>query len=654
MFQKYVKLGLVLLVTGSAVLGWVLSEKSKDRKKAAYYRSKYGSEPDEYLKQYNEWLELPPEQRANLPWWLDKYGKTKTEAQLQQEQQDRLNADLEKLATGKKDADPFADILYGENWKKKLNEYKKRRQLREYIFTGSILSALTGGAICTYCLVLLIYRTLTKASSHLRKTVAAVSGSQRPNKGKQPAQADAIAKAKIKPEAKAKGMFWAEPEARIKVTAEEKAKAEARAKLEARAKAEAMAKAEARAKAETRAKAEAERKAKAEAEKLAIAKEKARQKAEAEERARAEAEAREKAKAERKAKAQAEKLAKAEEKARKKAEAEEKARANAEAKEKAKAERKAKAQAEKLAGAEVKAGKKAEAEEKAGVECDIAEKAAGQKEKQQEEQGRPEKNSQVGENSERQNLGANYTKQDKQPVPQTPFSAKSGTGDKNSAKNPKETAVLPLDEKSIELVEALEAAAENLNVSRKPEDSIKAQTENLEKQMAEFKQMARGVQQTTLEHSKPINNTLSELTQQVSAIREYAASQQDRLTKLQDGYDWNITRTFCLRVIRCIDNLERRISQMTEKNIDAADLEEVRDEMLFALESSGVEQFEPEINSDYHGQEKYAEAIKEKESCDGTNNRTGKIAKIIRPGYQYFIDEENVKVVRPAQVKLFG
>jgi molecular chaperone GrpE (heat shock protein) len=75
--------------------------------------------------------------------------------------------------------------------------------------------------------------------------------------------------------------------------------------------------------------------------------------------------------------------------------------------------------------------------------------------------------------------------------------------------------------------------------------------------------------------------------------------------------------------------------------------------MLFALESSGVEQFEPEINSDYHGQEKYAEAVKDKECCDD-KKRTGKIAKIIRPGYQYFIDEENVKVVRPAQVKLFG
>ncbi len=546
MFKKYVKLGLVLLVTGSAVLGWVLTEKSKERQRVAYYKSKYGSNPDEYLKQYNEWLQLPPEQRANLPWWLDKYGKTKTEAQLQQEQQERLKADLEKLAADKIDTYPYADILYGENWQKKLNEYKKQRQFREYIFTGSILCAFTGGAIVTCCLLLWIYRILTKASSHLRKSAAVAFRGQRPNKDNKPVQADA--KAKIKPEAKAKGKVKAEAEAKAKV--------------------------------------EAERKAKATAEKLAQAK----------------LEARTKAKAERKAQDEAEKAARAEEKARAKGEAEEKVRAKAEG--------------------------KAKAKEKVGVESGAVQDGAtsAQQKKLQGQPGQLKKHSQVLRNSGWQTLEANSAGQ---------------------------TAVLIPDEKSVELVEALEEAAENMNVSPKLEDSLKEKTENLEKQMAEFRQMAQGVQQTAIENSKPINNTLSELTEQMSAIREYATSQQTRLTKLQDGYDWNIMRTFCLRVIRCIDNLERRISQLTEKDLEAVGLEEVRDEMLFALESSGVEQFEPEINSDYHGQEKYAEAVKDKECCDD-KNRTGKIAKIIRPGYQYFIDEENVKVVRPAQVKLFG
>ncbi|GAJ19748.1 unnamed protein product, partial [marine sediment metagenome] len=92
---------------------------------------------------------------------------------------------------------------------------------------------------------------------------------------------------------------------------------------------------------------------------------------------------------------------------------------------------------------------------------------------------------------------------------------------------------------------------------------------------------------------------------------------------------------------------------LSEQDVKTPNLEEIKEELVFALESSGVEQFEPEINSDYHGQEKTAEAVKEKEHCDDPN-LTGKIAEVIRPGYQYFIDEENVKVVRTAQVKLFA
>ena len=129
--------------------------------------------------------------------------------------------------------------------------------------------------------------------------------------------------------------------------------------------------------------------------------------------------------------------------------------------------------------------------------------------------------------------------------------------------------------------------------------------------------------------------------------------QQERVEKLQDGYDWNIIKTFCLRIIRCIDNLENRIVKFKNKGIKIEHLEDIRDELVFALESSGIEQYAPEIDSDYHGQEKYAEAVKEKEHCDNSKQR-GKIAQVIRPGYQYFINEDNIKIVRTAQVKLFG
>jgi len=203
-----------------------------------------------------------------------------------------------------------------------------------------------------------------------------------------------------------------------------------------------------------------------------------------------------------------------------------------------------------------------------------------------------------------------------------------------SGDNAEEIAVLLSDEKTVDSIARLE-------------DSLKAQTKKLEERTAQ------SVQQAILKHSKPLDSTLKDLAQQVSAIREYASCQQERVEKLQDGYDWNIIKTFCLRIIRCIDNLENRISRLSSKGAKTEHLEDIRDELVFALESSGIEQFEPEVNSNYRGQEKYAEAVKGKQSCNKPKQK-GKIAKIIRPGYQYFINEENIKIVRTAQVKLFG
>jgi len=152
--------------------------------------------------------------------------------------------------------------------------------------------------------------------------------------------------------------------------------------------------------------------------------------------------------------------------------------------------------------------------------------------------------------------------------------------------------------------------------------------------------------------TEPVLNSLSELTEEVSAIRQFAAKQQDQMKKLQDGYDWMLIRRFCLRIIRCIDNIADRIRLASQQEKETQSLEEIRDELSFALESSGVEQFEPDIGADYKGLERYAEAIHDKEP-NSQPDRSGTIARVLRPGYQYLISDEEVKIVRCAQVKLF-
>lgn len=529
MFKKFAIPGLVILIAGSAVLGWTLLEKNKERQKAAYYKSKYGSEADVYIRQYTKWLQLPPEQRVYLPWGLDKNGKPKTDSQIQLEQQERLKADLEKLASGKTDTHPFADVLYGANWQEELRKYKKQKAQRETVFTASILCIFTGGSILTCGLLYWLGQKLARNSSPLRKLVAPFSKKQKENEGKQPAQA----KNKTGPIPGPETQKWLGNFGRTKTQLKENAATEAKA--------------------------------------------------------------------------------------------------------------------------EAKNQEKTKTQEKAALEKNTAKetKSPAQKQKSQDKSEKEKKQSQGLGNSGLKKIKDNADTKDEKILSQKTHSEKTKAGAKNSADKAEKSSGLHSSENNSELVKPFVNEKDNVDAGLNLKDSLKAQTENLEKQMAEFRQMAKGVQQTAIDHSKPINSTLNELTQQVSAIREYASSQQDRLKKLQDGYDWNIMRTFCLRFIRCIDNLDKRISEMAEQGDDVIELKEVRDELLFALESSGVEQFEPEVNSDYHGQEKYAEAVKEKEKCND-KKRAGKIAKVIRPAYQYFIDDENAKVVRPAQVKLFG
>ncbi|MBC8378613.1 MAG: hypothetical protein H8E62_05505 [Planctomycetes bacterium] len=153
--------------------------------------------------------------------------------------------------------------------------------------------------------------------------------------------------------------------------------------------------------------------------------------------------------------------------------------------------------------------------------------------------------------------------------------------------------------------------------------------------------------------TEPLTKELTELTEEVSAIRQFAAQQQDQVRKLQDGYDWMIIRRFCMRVIRSIDNIDDRINRLNESDSELTMcLEDIRDELVFGLESSGIEQFNPDLKTPFKGLEKYVEAVRQRVLTED-ESLIGCIAEIARPGYQYLINDDDVKIVRCAQVKLY-
>ncbi len=485
MLKRFIILGLVLLLAGSAMLGWVLAEKRKEQEQIAHYKWKYDSELGKELQQYDKWLQLPPEKRTDLPPAIKKYGEVLTRAQLQQQQQARLKADLDKLASGDPNARPLADFFYGENWQEEISKYKGEKELSELLLNSSIVFTSIGGAIVGWYLLLNVARLLIKVSCRLGRSVAHVFTKRK--------RADESQSTKHE-EQKDSQSLQILPEVGYALHTALK---------------------------ETSA---------PDADGLTLA----------------------------------------------------------------------------------------------GRPLDSARGVASR---------RPDK-----------------------------VAAKAGSR-KDTTKG------VPADATSVQAAEsgpqdALPDSDRNPDPAKdscrkrggrlRRQIPITSQTHGLFTSQQVFRAESTGSSQRTgAEGTAPLSSTLIELTQEVAAIREYASTQQDRVQKLQEGYDWNIIKNFCLRVIRCIDNVETRIRERAGQNGEAACLEEIRDELLFALESSGVEQFEPELNSDYRGQEKVAEAVKERESCDD-DGLTGKIARVIRPGYQYFIDDQNIKIVRPAMVMLFS
>jgi hypothetical protein len=183
--------------------------------------------------------------------------------------------------------------------------------------------------------------------------------------------------------------------------------------------------------------------------------------------------------------------------------------------------------------------------------------------------------------------------------------------------------------------------------------NIKQVANNIDRDAKKFGKEVKHAKKISTRQPALLDETLNRLAEEVAAIRTYAGQQEQSVKKLQGNHDWNIIRGFALRVIRCVDNLEKRIDDLAEQGRSAAHLEEIRDELLFALESTGLERFEPQLNSDYRGQEKTAEAVKDRTIAD-SDTLKGKIADVVRSGYRFVIGEGNFKVVRAAQVRLFG
>jgi hypothetical protein len=78
MNKIFVIIGLVFLIAGSAMFGWIYLERQKEQQRVSNYESKYDSGADEIIEKFG----------------VEGYDKSEIENQLRQDQEGRLQADL--------------------------------------------------------------------------------------------------------------------------------------------------------------------------------------------------------------------------------------------------------------------------------------------------------------------------------------------------------------------------------------------------------------------------------------------------------------------------------------------------------------------------------------------------------------------------------
>ena len=138
-----------LLLPGTVGLSIQFAQKKAIQNRAveASQRVAQNDAAQEYLQMYEQWSDLPAEQKADNPWGQGAYGGAEIRNRLQDGRSDRLAADLSMLEKGILHyPDELADVIYGAGWQQAVTDYKKECAVIEMIQIGSVFF-LAGGAI---------------------------------------------------------------------------------------------------------------------------------------------------------------------------------------------------------------------------------------------------------------------------------------------------------------------------------------------------------------------------------------------------------------------------------------------------------------------------------------------------------------------------
>ncbi len=157
----------------------------------------------------------------------------------------------------------------------------------------------------------------------------------------------------------------------------------------------------------------------------------------------------------------------------------------------------------------------------------------------------------------------------------------------------------------------------------------------------------------------PIEHGLKELAEHIGAVHSLADDRRHEITRLQEGYDFTVTRSFARGVIKTIDLLRDFEAQLraahaeSDLRSDALDrLEAAEDQLCFLLEAHHIEPFTPAPGDEIAKDSLRFEPIAKHLAPSAED--VGKVSQLEHPGWTLQLGESRERVIRPALVAVYA
>ena len=179
--------------------------------------------------------------------------------------------------------------------------------------------------------------------------------------------------------------------------------------------------------------------------------------------------------------------------------------------------------------------------------------------------------------------------------------------------------------------------------------------ETFQKEHINFKnQISKHLKETTSQLSNVIQETgkeISKLNEQIKEFKNLTEKRGEELKRYKDGYDYSNLKSLILGLIDNIKYIEKNLSN---QEIVSSPLlryfEAVKDKLDLLLQSRGIEKFIPETGK----------PITEIVGCRPVDtvitqekNQVNNIAEVVQPGFKINMDDNNIKIIKEAEVKVY-